>query len=232
MGTEVFKQFLEKAFSPVAKDRLSLQNHFNCLYGPVLINKIEDDCSYPRLSQGEVQRIRDSTEKGILIPVRATRQLRVDHSYEQFVEACIKKTLGKGGRLTRDELSRIAEQTMEEVIDGQMERVSVGNFEGVFEGIKISTDPELVIEAGTLGVIESVDWDLFPPHLCVFWEGFDEKNPGKVSWLTSISHRPGPRYDFVFFLDVQPEKLGMTVQRQIMEHCRHSKFAGTREGKG
>jgi len=138
----------------------SLRGAFHSRYFSLLQERTEDS-SYPRLPQGSVFLIIEKTKRGNLIPVRATRQLVVDQSYGQFMKRASDVIAEHEGRMYKSEVAKRTKELLDRIPVGHMHSLMVGNFSGPYKGIRIVTDDELVIEPGTLGAIENIDWDFF-----------------------------------------------------------------------
>lgn len=204
---------LEHLLSPELEG-VSLEGTFHQAYFKNLFARIENK-SYPRLSPEVIKQISVLTAQKTFIPTQATRTLRVDFSYEEFMERAGVIIAKYSGRIPKKEVERLSATIFKEISFGQMFPLLVGNLGGPFKNTRVATDPALVIEPGTFGVIVDLDPDFHPPRLHVYWEGFGPQSPGRTAWIPTVSLQPGSLYDLKIFLDKKPEELGITVHHLL-----------------
>ncbi len=160
---------------------------------------------HPRLNVKTIIKLMNMTDRGILIPVKATRRLLPALTKERFKEIVKREVVERGGRVSK--------------IDAFLIGTGVEN-EGHLIQTVIGGSPELVIEAGSLGVIEGVDHDYLPTRLFVCWEGFRAdgrfNSNGRRSGIPSISLQPGDDFDLQILWDYSLEDLGIgSIRREI-----------------
>jgi len=159
----------------------------------------------PRLDRDTVIRLINMTDRKILVPVQATRRLLPALTKRQFKEIVRREVAERGGRVSKVNAFLIGRGVENK---GHMIQETV------------EVDPGLVIETGTLGVIEGVDPDYFPSRLFVCWEGF--QSYGRVdsnkrrSGIPSISLQPGEQYDLEILWGKTLEELGIgPLQKEV-----------------
>lgn len=163
---------------------------------------------YPRLSKEVMHKIMRKTDSGLVIPVRASRNLTMDLGFDEFCGKVEEIILERGGKVSKLETERIAQKIINEFSTGHM-----------YESI--GTNPQLAIESGTLGVVTDLDPDYYPARMVVFWPGLNIE--GYWAQIPCVSRQPGKEYDLEIFFDESPADLGITdeiIQQQKLDFDR------------
>lgn len=207
-------------------ERLALSSAFHSAYFRLLRVRVEDE-RYPRM---DFRIAEVKTHQGNFVPIQATRQLIVDHSRRQFEEEYKKTIKEAGGAMSKREMQQRAAQIFQELEFGHMHRFADGSLsnKGPFKGMQLVTNKDLLVEEGTLGVIEHIEPDFYPVYFGVHWEGFGPDNPGRFAWIPSVSLHIGGKYYFELFRDKEPEELGITVHKLIRQYSEHPKYSNLR----
>ena len=200
----------ELAEEDLMLDGERLLSAFEINYNQLLNGRI-DDLSYPRYTTDEVNGVSSLIDGRGLVVVRATRQLRLDDGYRQFIDQA-KAMAEERGSMLRSETSKASEEIMGQISFGNMYPMISLLFDGPFislsdprgEGkIQASTDSNLVVEEGTYGVVDHIEWDFWPWYFGVVWAGFGKDNPGRIAWIPSVSLQQDDKHE----LELMPETL-------------------------